>query len=127
MRTDYNPRKIMTHNFKKLDVWVRGMDLVRVVYALTKTLPLEEKYALGDQLRRAAVSIPSNIAEGSRRGSKKDFAQFIRIALGSLAEVETQLLVVEMLYKINTDSAQRAVSELHQKLEGFLKRILTAE
>ena len=69
-----------------------------LVYQITRQLPQHELYALSSQLSRAAISIPSNIAEGSKRGTTKDFMQFLRIANGSAAEVETQLLLVKELY-----------------------------
>lgn len=74
------------------------MDLVEAIYKLTFKLPPHEKFALASQLQHAAISIPSNIAEGSKRGSRADFKQFCNIALGSAAEVETQLLLVYRLY-----------------------------
>ena len=76
-------------NYKDLQVWQRSIELVLDVYKLAQAFPLEERYALGDQMRRAAVSIPSNIAEGHARGSAKEFRHFLSIALGSLAELET--------------------------------------
>jgi len=78
-------------NYKDLKVWQKSMDLTVLIYELAKKLPKQEAYVLSDQMRRAAVSIPSNIAEGQERGSSKDFARFLHIALGSKAELETQL------------------------------------
>ena len=82
----------MAH-YKELTVWQKAMDLVVEVYCLVRKLPKEELYALSDQIRRAVVSIPSNIAEGQQRNSKNDFKHFLTIARGSNAEVETQLLI----------------------------------
>jgi len=82
-------------NHKDLDVWKESMKLARSVYTLTSTFPKEELYGLTSQIRRAAVSIPSNIAEGAARNSDKEFIQFLYISLGSLAEVETQLLLAK--------------------------------
>ncbi|MGG5487529.1 MULTISPECIES: four helix bundle protein [Flavobacteriaceae] len=81
-------------NHKDLDVWKKSMDLVVEVYDWTTLFPDEEKYGLISQMRRAAVSIPSNIAEGSARKGDKELLQFINIALGSVAELETQYLIV---------------------------------
>ena len=83
----------MIKDFKDLVVWQKAMELVAEVYLLAKKLPKEEIYALSNQLRRSAVSIPSNIAEGQGRNSTKEFIQFIAIAKGSKAELETQLLL----------------------------------
>jgi four helix bundle protein len=76
---------------KKLDVWKLSMDLADAVYRLTASFPAEEKFGLTSQLRRAAVSVSSNLAEGAARSSKKEFGQFLSIARGSLSELDTQL------------------------------------
>ena len=81
--------------YENLDVWKKSMLLVTDIYKLVKLLPKEETYALSDQIRRSAVSIPSNIAEGSSGNSKKEFVQFLYISLGSLCELETQLLIAK--------------------------------
>jgi four helix bundle protein len=85
----------MTH--KDLDVWKAAMELAKLVYLITSKFPKEELYGLTQQIRRSAVSIPSNIAEGAARNSRKEFIQFLHISLGSLAELETQLLLSEKL------------------------------
>ena len=77
---------------EQLDAWKYAMQLVKVVYQMTSTFPPEERYGLSQQMRRAAVSIPSNLAEGAGRNGIKEYVQFIGIARGSLAELETQLL-----------------------------------
>ena len=79
--------------YEKLNVWQESMNLVTKIYKIIKKLPKEEMYSLSDQIRRSAVSIPSNIAEGSSRNSKKEFIQFLYISLGSLCELETQLKI----------------------------------
>jgi four helix bundle protein len=84
-------------DYTDLIAWKRAMDLVENVYHVTKTFPSEEKFGLTSQLRRAVVSIPSNIAEGQGRRSKKEFANFLSIAHGSLREVETQLRIAKRL------------------------------
>ena len=84
-------------SYKDLIVWQKAMDLVEMVYQVCKAFPKEELYGLTNQLRRAAVAIPSNIAEGHARSSKAEFLRFLSIARGSLAEVETQLLVAQRL------------------------------
>lgn len=84
-------------NHKDLDVWKRAMGLARGVYDETRQFPASEMYGLTSQLRRAAVSVPSNIAEGAARGTDGEFVRFLRIALGSLAEIETQVLLSAQL------------------------------
>ncbi len=86
-----------TKGHRDLIVWQKAMKLTVQIYQLTKTFPAEERYALTDQLRRAAISIPSNIAEGRRRGSEVEFKHFLRNAFGSAAEIETQLEIAQSL------------------------------
>ena len=81
--------------FKNLLVWQQAIELTDLVYDLCRDLPKEELYGLGLQLRRCAGSIPANIAEGSGRGSKKEFIQFLRIAYGSLCELETHIIIAQ--------------------------------
>ena len=95
-------------SYKELIVWQKAMDLVSEVYALVKLLPREELYALSDQMRRAVVSIPSNIAEGQERNSSKEFAQFLSIARGSKAELETQLFICVRLGYLSEDQIEKA-------------------
>ena len=82
---------------RDLDVWKNGIELVKRIYVLTSNFPKEEIYTLTSQIRRSAISIPSNIAEGAARNSKKKFLQFLYIALGSAAELETQLILAKEL------------------------------
>jgi four helix bundle protein len=84
-------------SYKELIVWQKSIQLVTDIYKLTKTFPKEEIYGLASQMQRAVVSIPSNIAEGNDRNSSKEFSQFLRIARGSLAELETQIIISEKL------------------------------
>ena len=84
-------------NFKELRIWQKSMDIAVNCFKLTEDFPKEEKYGLSSQITRAAVSIPSNIAEGSSRSSEKDYARFIEISLGSSYELETQLLIAQRL------------------------------
>jgi four helix bundle protein len=91
-------------HYSKLSVWRLGMELAMSVYAYTKRLPREELYGLISQMRRAAISVPSNIAEGSQRTSDAEFARFILIARGSLAEMETQLLLASQIFEIQADN-----------------------
>lgn len=79
--------------YKQLKVWQKAMELAGIIHAITKRFPRDELYGHTSQMRRSAVSVPANIAEGSQRGSQKDFANFVLIAKGSLAELETELLI----------------------------------
>jgi four helix bundle protein len=116
---------IGSRSFKDLLVWQRSMELVREVYKITKQFPRSEEFALSNQLRRCAVSIPSNISEGSKRGTQKDFSQFLRIANGSSAELETQLLIAKDEYsKVNygqafalLDEVQRMLNKLSESMQ----------
>jgi len=83
----------MARPHESLQAWKEAMRLVRIIYDLTNTFPREENYGLGAQMRRAAVSVPSNVAEGAARSSRKEFSQFLSVAKGSLSELETQLLI----------------------------------
>lgn len=113
-----------TGSFKELIVWQRGMDLAKEVYKITTKLPTSEQYGLTGQMRRSAVSIPSNIAEGKRRGTTKDFAQFLRIADGSASELETQLLLATEVYSLESKTAFVILGEVQRMLGGMLKRLL---
>lgn len=84
-------------SYKDLEVWRRSMEVVSLIYKLTAQFPVEEKFGLVTQMRRCAVSIPSNIAEGKARGTRKDYRQFLIVAFGSGAELETQLLIAKQL------------------------------
>ena len=105
-------------SFKDLRVWQISVDLVEDIYKISEKLPKTELFGLVSQMQRAAVSIPSNIAEGSKRGSRADFKQFCKISLGSAAELETQLLIVERLYP-----GIRLDSEIFQKIEDIQKML----
>ena len=97
------------------------MSLVELVYGITDQLPSEEKYVLIGQMRRAAISIPSNIAEGQKRNSKKEFVQFCSIARGSLAELETQLEMAKRIYSVNVEVLLVECEELSRMLTSLVK------
>jgi four helix bundle protein len=94
--------KIKLSSYRDLIVWQKSIELVVLVYDLTDKFPREEIYGLTSQLRRAAVSVPSNIAEGRYRGTRKDFRQFLLVAFASCAELETQIEIAKRLKKTNT-------------------------
>ncbi len=106
-------------SYKDLHIWQRAIQLVVVIYKLCDTLPTSEQYGLCSQMKRASVSIPSNIAEGSRRNTKADFYHFLTIAYGSGAELETQLEIVRQLNM--TDSSLMADAE--QALDVLMKML----
>jgi four helix bundle protein len=95
-----------------LDVWKKSISLVTKIYAVTKSFPQTEIYGLTSQIRRCAVSIPSNIAEGAARSSKNEFGQFLSISLGSLSELETQLIVSNNLKYLETGDFNDLTSDL---------------
>lgn len=114
----------MQEGFKSLVVWQKSLVLAQEVYALTDMLPARENYALADQMRRSAVSVPSNIAEGSRRTGRKDFAHFVTIAHGSLAELETQVLIAKNRYpKIPFSKLEQPVDEISRMLLVLARRL----
>ena len=106
------------HNYNNLQIWQQAMDLLEEIYKLTASFPIEEKFGLVSQMTRAAVSIPSNIAEGAGRNSDKDFAHFISIAIGSLYELNTQIVLSERLGYIDQSQSQ----ELQKKLDNLQRK-----
>ena len=101
-------------SFRDLIVWQKAMRLARETYCLVKLLPMEERYALSDQMRRAAVSIPSNIAEGAGRNNVNEFIQFLGIAFGSTYELETQLILLQELNFKTENDVQPLLNELSE-------------
>ena len=99
---------------KDLTVWQKSMDLVVLVYKLMEQLPKEERYSLCDQIRRSVVSIPSNIAEGKSRNSIKEYKQFVGIAKGSAAELETQLLICERIGYLDKEELSEVMGLLDE-------------
>ena len=116
----------MEYGYKQLEVWKKAIQLVKIAYTLAKQLPSEEKYALSDQIRRAVVSIPSNIAEGNGRASSRDYAHFLAIARGSLYETMTQLDIAQELGYIGGDDSQRQRMNEAESLALELRKMLTA-
>jgi four helix bundle protein len=109
------------HNFRKLDIWNDSMDLTVQVYKLVSKFPNEEKYNLTSQIRRCAVSVPSNIAEGAGRNSNGEFGHFLGIANASAYELETQLIISEKLGLIPGNELSVIISNIH----SLQKRIFT--
>lgn len=106
-------------NFREYKVWKNGIAFTAGVYIVTRDLPDSEKFGLVSQIRRASVSIPSNIAEGCSRASEKDFARFIEIALGSAFEVETLLIISKEVSYLDQSQLDRQLQELHGIQRGL--------
>jgi four helix bundle protein len=112
--------KMKTH--KDLIVWNKSMELVIATYKLSSKFPEEEKFGLISQMRRAAVSVPSNIAEGAARNSTKEYIRFLYIALGSLSELETQFLISNRLEYIN-DVLEDTITDIRKLLLSLIKSL----
>jgi four helix bundle protein len=109
---------------KDLDVWKESMLLAENIYALTKHFPLDEKYGLSSQIKRAVVSVPSNIAEGAARKGDKEFIQFLYIAMGSISEIETQLILAERLHFIDSIEVYLIqIEKIKKMLFGLIRYI----
>lgn len=107
---------------KDLDVWKQSMVLVEDIYTLTKNFPSDEKYGLSSQIKRAVVSVPSNIAEGAGRKGDKEFIQFLYIAMGSLSELETQLILANRLQFTNSvESYLSQIEKIKKMLFGLIR------
>ena len=114
-------------SFRELEVWRESMDLVVLVYGLLDALPNHERFALCDQLRRAVISIPSNIAEGFGRDSHKDFGHFLSIARGSLYEVDTQLEIAERMgYLAVSQELRQKMNTVSRLIAALNRRLRTA-
>jgi four helix bundle protein len=119
----------MGESYRDLIAWRKAMDLVTDIYRVTRSFPRDELYGLTNQLRRAAVSVPSNIAEGQARFSPKEFHHFLSHARGSLVEIETQLTIAQNLDYLSPDLAQPVLdkaAELGRVLNGLIASIKSA-
>ena len=115
------------HNYKNLKIWQKGLDLAEDIYKQTKSFPDDEKYGLTSQLRRASVSVASNIAEGSSRKSKKEFYHFLSIALGSTYEVGTQIELcsrIQLLEKETIEKLFSLLDEIEKMIIGYMKTLI---
>lgn len=120
----------MSGSYKNLVVWKKSILLVTALYEVTEKFPREEIFGLVSQMRRSAVSIPSNIAEGSYRGTRKEFAQFIRIAYGSGAELETQVEIAKRLpgtKMLDYKGVEVLLEEVMKMLNTMLKNLKTSD
>jgi four helix bundle protein len=113
-------------NFKELKIWQKGIDIAIRTYRLADTFPKEDKFSLVQQMTKASVSIPSNIAEGSSRKSERDYSRFIEISLGSAFELETQIIIAEKLHKGDQQLLQELKTEItdeQKMLTGFQQKL----
>ena len=117
----------MRHNFRELNIWKDAMRLTKNVYFLTSQLPNEEKFGLKSQLNRCAISIPSNIAEGSGRTSDNEFNHFLNISLSSSYELETQLILLNELFEIELNEILTELQSLQRMIGGFKKTLKTKD
>lgn len=118
--------KVAARNYRDLIVWQNAIKLAKDVYKLTEKFPKHETYALADQIRRAVVSVPSNIAEGQARKAPAEFRRFLHIALGSLAEVDTQLVLAQefnYLSKEDVDGIDDQIQDLRKKLYALMNSL----
>lgn len=114
------------HNYKNLHIWQEGITLARRIYEVTSHFPANEKFGIVSQMTRAAVSIPSNIAEGAGRNSNKDFVHFLSIAIGSIFELHTQITICEQIGYITAEEAKELDEQtftLQQQIYSYRQRI----
>jgi len=116
----------MKHNFRELNVWKKSMNLVFEMYKLTRALPDIEKFGLVSQVNRAAISIPSNIAEGTSRITDKEIKRFMNFSMGSAYELETQMMLIAKLYpKLENQTAPiiKSLNEIQKMIGGFTRSL----
>lgn len=111
------------HNFRKLEIWIQSMNVVKDVYEIIALFPVDERFGLKSQMSRCAISVPSNIAEGSSRSSIKEFSHFLDIALGSSFELETQLIISQDLFQIDNSLLIEKCQNLQRMITGFKQKI----
>jgi len=120
--------KEMISDYKQLNVWLKSIELVTNVYELVKKMPREELYSLADQIKRSAVSVPSNIAEGSGRNTTKEYIQFLYIALGSASELETQLIIGKNLgFFHDIEMYMKEINDIRKMLNGLINSLKKKE
>ena len=115
--------------YQDLVVWQKAMELVTAIYGVTRNWPHEEQYGLTSQVRRAAVAVPSNLAEGHGRSGRREFAHHVSIAYGSLCELETQLLIAERLDYSDvetTESLMNRIADVRRLTNGLLRSLQSA-
>ena len=116
--------KTQITNHKDLDLWKKSISLVKEIYSATRFFPADEKYGIVQQIRRSAISIPSNIAEGAGRTSRKEFTNFLSIAQGSLSELETQLIIAKELdYVSEAESFHSQIKSIRLMIRGLINKV----
>nr|MBI1229102.1 four helix bundle protein [Cytophagales bacterium] len=113
-------------DFRKLEIWNKGISVAKEIYALTETLPQSEKFGLISQMQRCAVSIPSNIAEGCSRNSEIEYKRFLEIAIGSAFELETQLIIcseLNYIKSIDTNGLREKINTLQKQINTLISTI----
>ena len=111
-------------SYKELAVWQKSMVLVKEIYSLSESFPEYERFGLTNQIRKSSISIPSNIAEGWGRLSRKNYIQFLRISRGSLFELETQILIaIELNYINDNEISQNLITEISKMLNSLIKKL----
>lgn len=113
----------MKHNFRELKIWTDAMSIVKKVYLVASELPSDERFGLKSQISRCAISIPSNIAEGSGRTSDKEFIHFLNISLSSTYELETQLILINDLFHLDVEIILNDLSNLQKMIGGFKRSL----
>ena len=116
----------MKHNFKHLNIWKLSLELADEIYAITESFPKNEEFGLKSQIRRCTVSVASNIAEGSSRTSQKDFNRFLEISLGSLYELQTQIIISsrrDYIEQSKFELIENKITELQRMISGFQKTL----
>ena len=125
-KTPGSPDASTIRDFRDLIAWQVARGLVKSIYSLTRSFPRDEVYGLSQQLRRAAVSVPSNIAEGYGRGTRKDYYRFLQVARGSLYEIQTQLVLAKDLGYVETGGVEPLMGDLNRcsrLLHGLIKSV----
>jgi four helix bundle protein len=111
------------HNFRKLNIWKEGISLARETYSTTKAFPKSEVYGLSSQMQRCAVSVPSNIAEGTAKSTDKHFKQYLETALGSAFELETQLIIAFEIEYVSEETFKHLEKKI-QSIQGMITRFM---
>lgn len=121
--TDHTERQARIRDYKDLEVWQRAIALSKPIYDLTAQFPRSELFGLTTQIRKATISISANIAEGWGRGTRQDYCRFVRMARGSAAEVESELLVAQVLGFAESDQLSGALAEIRRMLQGLVRSL----